>query len=68
MGGPLVVQADQRERTFADIAQKHGFGPADEQATRNAIHGRPIKTENTEIKQKGGLVLRIVRRIYDHAG
>ncbi len=34
------------------IAAPYGFGPADEQATRNAIHGRPITT--TQDKKKSG--------------
>ncbi len=45
---------------YRHIAQKHGFGPADEQATRNAIHGRPITT--TQDKKKSG---RFIKRIYE---
>jgi len=45
---------------YRHIAKKHGFGPADEQATRNAIHGRPITT--TQVTKKSG---RFIKRIYE---
>ena len=45
---------------YRHIASKHGFGPADEQATRNAIHGRPITTEKVKVKKQS-----FIKRTYE---
>jgi len=45
---------------YKHIAAKHGWGPADEQVTRNAIHRRPIKTESIKVRKR-----RLVRRTYE---
>ncbi len=45
---------------YRHIAKKHGFGPADEQATRNAIRGRPVTTEKVKVKKQS-----FIKRIYE---
>jgi len=45
---------------YRHIAAKHGWGPADEQATRNAIHGRPVTTTKVKVKKRF-----FIKRVYE---